>query len=120
MTALPADIAAGTREARVESWQDAAIKARYPGARDAVSPPTEGFFDSAADARTVAAVRAALLGVERRRFSVPIGDLLWPDPTMGVPTYRLVDAEQAVDLPCIAARIEIDLETDTTTLELFG
>jgi hypothetical protein len=120
MTALPADIAAGTREATLSSWQDAAIKARHPGAGDALSPPAEGFFDNAADAQTAANQRGALIGVERRRFAVPAAHLLWPDPVSGMPCYALIDGEQAVNLTCLAARIEVDLDADTTTLELFG
>jgi hypothetical protein len=120
MTALPADIAAGTREATLSSWQDPAIKARHPGAGDALSPPAEGFFDNAADARAAANQRGALIGVERRRFAVPAAHLIWSDPTAGVPCFTLIDQEQAVNLTCLAARIELDLDSDITTLELFG
>ena len=120
MTASTEDIAAGTREATIGSWQDDALHGRYPGARDALTPPAEGFFDVAADAQTAANQRGALIGVERRRFSVPINDVVWFDPVAGLPTVRLVDALQLVDRSCLIARIEVDLETDTTSLELFG
>ncbi|WP_347269853.1 hypothetical protein [Rhizorhabdus histidinilytica] len=120
MPALPADIAAASREALAESWESAPIKARYPGARDEGSPPAEGFFDDPEDAQACADQRGALLGVERRRFAVPVQAQLWIDPTTGLPTYRLIDADQRVDTPCIPARIELDLENDETILELFG
>lgn len=120
MPALPTDIAAASREALTESWESSAIKARYPGARDAGSPAEEGFFDSAADAQQAADQRGALLGVERRRFTVPVQELLWIDPTMGLPTYRLIDAGQMADMPCIPARFELDLDQEETVLELFG
>lgn len=120
MSALPSDIAAASREALSESWDSAAIKARYPGARDAGSPPAEGFFDDPADAQDAADQRGALLGVERRRFAVPVQALLWIDPAAGLPTYQLVDADQIVDAPCIPARFEMNLESGETTLELFG
>lgn len=120
MPALPADIAAASREAITESWESAAIKARYPGARDQGSPAGEGFFDEPDDAQACADQRGALLGVERRRFSAPVQDLLWIDPATGLPTYRLIDADQQVDAPCIPARFELDLETGETSLELFG
>lgn len=120
MTALPSDIAAASREALVESWESEAIKARYPGARDAGSPPAEGFFDDPADAQDATDQRGALQGVEARRFAAPVQALLWIDPTTGLPTYQLIDAGQLVDAPCIPARIELDLEAEETTLELFG
>lgn len=120
MPALPADIAAAIRDGVTELWESAAIKARYPGARDAGSPASEGFFDDPADAETVAAARGALLGVERRRFTVPVQGQLWIDLTAGLPSYRLIDAAQGADLVCIPARIEVDLENEETTLELFG
>ena len=120
MPALPQDIAAATRDGIVETWSNAAIQTRYPGARDAGSPPAEGFFDEPSDAQACATARGALIGVERRRFTVPVQDLLWIDPTTGVPTYRLIDATQDVDKSCLAARFEIDLEERQTNLELFG
>lgn len=120
MSALPADIAAATREATLGGWTSQPIRDRYPGARESYSPPSEGFFDSAAHAEAAAAQRGALIGVERRRFTAPVHDLLWIDPTTGIPTYRLKDAAQTADLPVIPARVEVDLEAGTTTLELFG
>lgn len=120
MTANPADIAAATREALIESWSSDAIKTRYVGARDGGSPAAEGFFDDPDDAQAAADQRGALLGTERRRFTVPVQDLLWIDPTVGLPTYRLIDGLQIVDAPCIPARFEIDLEAEMTNLELFG
>ncbi|ARR54550.1 hypothetical protein HY78_14480 [Rhizorhabdus wittichii DC-6] len=120
MSALPIDIAAAIRDGVTELWESAAIKARYPGARDAGSPASEGFFDEPADAASVAAERGALLGAERRRFTVPVQGPLWIDVTAGLPTYRLIDAGQSADLLCIPARIEIDLENQETILELFG
>lgn len=120
MSALPADIAAASREALIESWESATIKARYPGARDAGSPAGEGFFDDPDDAQAATDQRGALVGVERRRFATAAQALLWIDPTLGLPTYQLIDADQLVDAPCIPARLELDLERDETNLELFG
>ncbi|KKC24850.1 hypothetical protein [Sphingomonas sp. SRS2] len=120
MAALPSDIAAASREAVNLTWQSATIKTRYPGARDQGSPPAEGFFDTQADAQAAIDQRGALLGVERRRFTVPVQDVLWIDPTTGLPTYQLVDSDQAANMACIPARFEIDLEDEATNLELFG
>jgi len=120
MPALPEDIAAGMRAANVVAWADAAIKARYAGARDGQTAAAEGFFDSDDDAQAAADARGALLGTERRRFTVPVADLLWFDPSEGIPTLYLVDATQAAELSVMATRIEVDLEADATSLEVFG
>ncbi len=47
-------------------------------------------------------------------------ELIWPDVESGVPTMHLVDGEQRTDLDCLTARIELDLDAETTSLELFG
>jgi len=120
MPALPADIAAAIRDGVEETWQSSTIKTRYPGARDAGSPASEGFFDDPDDAEAAADQRGALIGTERRRFAAPVQELLWIDPTTGLPTYRLVDGPQTVDASCIPARVELDLEEQQTNLELFG
>lgn len=120
MPATAADIAAGTREVTLATWESAAIAARYPSARDASTNPPRAFFDGAADAQTVADSRGALIGVERRRFAVTLAEVQWPDLAAGVPTVQLVDAEQAANLPALVARIEVDLESESTSYEVFG
>lgn len=118
--ALSADIVAASREAVLATWQSSTIKTRYPGARDEGSPPGEGFFDDPTDAQACVDARGALLGTERRRFTVPVEDLLWIDPTSGLPTYTLVDSDQGVNAACLVARLELNLEDESTSLELFG
>ncbi len=120
MPASPTDIAAGSRDIATATWSDAAIAARYPSARDGSVTPATGYFDAVADAQAVIDARGALIGVERRRFTAVIDGLAWPSVSTGVPQLRLIDDEQAADVACIAARIEIDLETETTSYELFG
>ncbi|MDX3885981.1 MAG: hypothetical protein QHC65_16275 [Sphingomonas sp.] len=120
MPATPEDIAAGTREAVIVAWSNAAIQARYPSARDGSGQPSAGYFDRSEDAQTVMNDRAALIGVERWRFAVTIGDIVWPDPRFGLPTRRLIDSEQAVDRAALVSRIALDLDDETTSEELFG
>jgi len=120
MTATAADYAAGTRDATILNWASAAIQMRYPNARDNAVTPAEGFFDTAADAQRALEMRSGLIGTERRRFAVKIADTIWLDPTGGIPVVTLVDSEQGVSADFIVARYEVDLETETTTLELFG
>ncbi|RYD54648.1 MAG: hypothetical protein EOP60_07170 [Sphingomonadales bacterium] len=118
MVALPADIAAGTRAALIETWANPTIKARYLRARDGSEEPAEGFFDASADAESALVQRAGLLGTERRRFAVSASDLLWPVPGLAVPTFTLRDPSQGVDGLALACRIEINLELESTEIEV--
>jgi len=120
MPATAADIAAASRDVVVAPWSNATIAGRYPSARDGSVSPAEGFFDAIADAQTVINARGALLGVERRRFGVKTDGVAWPTVSTGLPTATLVDSEQAVNGNFLVSRIEIDLENETTTYELFG
>lgn len=120
MPASAADIAAASRDVELATWSDAGIAARYPSARDGSVSPATGYFDSATDAAAVINARAALIGIERRRFTVKVQDLLWPTPETGIPQAMLIDAEQLANGAFLAARIEIDLDAETTTNELFG
>lgn len=120
MPATAADIAAASRDAAVASWSDAGIAARYPSARDGSVTPAIGYFDSLADAQAMVDARGALIGIERRRFAVSAADVVWPTVSTGLPQAQLVDAEQAVSATFLGARIEIDLQAEATTYELFG
>lgn len=120
MPATDSDIAAASRDVVVATWASATIAARYPSARDGSLDPAPGYFDSLADAQAMADARGALIGVERRRFAVAIEEVLTIDPTSGIPQARVVDAEQALDATMLAARIEVDLEQERTSLEVFG
>lgn len=119
MPAIPSDIAAALRQQIVVSSQDLTIKGRFPSARDNSDSPAEGFFDSATDASTALAQRAALLGVVRRRFSVTVADLV-DVPAGTVPTHRVIDSEQGLDALLLVSRIEVDLETEQSKVEYFG
>jgi hypothetical protein len=114
------DINFGTRAQQVQSVEYAAIKARYPNsARDAQSDVPNGYFDVLADADAVLAARGALLGTERRRFAVEVDGIIWFD-ALTYPGIRLIDADMSVDLNCLVARWEVDLDTETTRFELLG
>lgn len=120
MSALPADIIRATRRARIVTREDTAIRTRFPAARDQANQPEPGFFENAADASTVLALKAALTGTFRRRFAVAIDGLLWLDPTAAVPVYTLTDAELGFDGPAMSTRWRIDLNTERTELEVIG
>lgn len=120
MPALPADIGAASRDVVTATWSDAVIASRYPASRDGSAQPGDGYFDSVDDAATVVAARAALIGIERRRFTVVTTGSQWPALSTSMPQVFLTDAEQSVSNTFLAARLEIDLEAETTTFELFG
>lgn len=120
MPALPADIAAASRAARIETRVDAAMKARYPNARDGSATPATGFFDLAANAVTALAQRAALIGGERRRFKVTVEGLHWPSPEAGMPTVMLIDPEQGVADAALVSRIELDANSEQTIYEVMA
>lgn len=117
MPALPSDIAAALRPQIVVSNEDAAIKARFPNARDNSAEPAEGWFDQRAHAEASVAMRRALVGVARRRFAVAVDDLI---EVAGVETHRVIDGEQVLDAPMMTARFEIDLEAEESKVEYFG
>lgn len=121
MPALTADIAAGTRAAKIVEWSDAAILAAWPDARDQRSDPTPGGFDSAADAAAALAIKAALIGTSRSRFAATVQDMIFLSPASdGVPSWRLVDGECGVDAVCMIGRIETDPNDESVTVELIG
>jgi hypothetical protein len=120
MPATSADIGAATRDALIVTWSSPAMAARYASARDGSVEPTVGYFDTAADAQAVNDQRGALIGTERRRFAVKTAGLVWPIVSAAIPQARVIDAEQALDATHLVARIEVDLEAETTTLETFG
>lgn len=120
MPALPADILRAIRASRVVTRVDATLKTDFPTARDQSKDPQPGFFEDAADAHAALALADAVIGEERRRFTVQIGDEIWIDPMAGIPTFHLVDAEAVADLDVIPTRIELDMENETTLIEVMG
>jgi hypothetical protein len=120
MAALPADIIRATRRARLVTREDATIQTRYPAAGDQAKAPEPGFFESAADASAVLAIKASLTGTFRRRFAVIIDGLLWIDPAAGIPTLTLTDPELGFDGPVMVTRWRIDLNEERTELEVIG
>lgn len=120
MAALPADIIRATRRARIVTREDAAILTRFPAAGDQAKAPEAGFFESAADASAVLAIKAALTGTFRRRFAVIIDETVWIDPTTGIPTFSLTDTELGVDGPVLVTRWRADMNEERTELEVIG
>lgn len=120
MPALPADIIRSTRRSRVIQRVDPEIQAAFPTARDLLNDPQPGYFEFAADAAKVLDKAATLIGVFRRRFQVTIAEEMPIDPMIEIPTYHLLDPEHDADCNIVVVRIEIDDETETTTIEGLG
>jgi hypothetical protein len=121
MPATAADIAAATRPHVLAEWSSATIKARYPTlARNGGTRLIIGYCDSVADAQTLINGQGALIGVERRRFVVRIDGLVWIDPSAGVPCATLHDDEAVASVVCLITRYRIELNDETTLLELLG
>jgi len=120
MPALVADIQRATRKARIVTLTDSAIQSDYNGARDAIDEPEPGYFESAADASTVLALKQALNGVFKRRYVVEIADEVVVDPLTAVPTWHLTDSETGAAGNVLLTRIEVDMETETTQAEVLG
>ncbi|OYZ15642.1 MAG: hypothetical protein B7Y35_06120 [Sphingomonadales bacterium 28-64-96] len=115
-----ADIARATRPASIITSEDSAVLTRQPGARDGLASPRVGFWDSAADAAAVLTAAAALIGTERRRFQVQVGAVLALDASTATPAVQLIDAGLAVNAGGLTARIVIDDDAETTTLEVMA
>lgn len=121
MAALPADIAAASREAAIVMVEDGALLARFPNARDGSKAPATGYCDSPGDTVALLNARASLIGAAgRRRFLVRIDEAIVPNLDAGLPCWRLIDGEHVVDAVHLTGRIEVDFEEETTGLELFG
>lgn len=121
MPALPSDIVRATRPARIVQREDTALQADYVSARDMAKEPQPGYFEHAYDAAAALDMAAALIGVAgMNRYLVSLGDELEVDPIAAIPTVHLVDSETGTDVNALLARIEIDDETETTRVELWG
>lgn len=118
MPAQPTDIIRAIRQSRIVTDEDTAILTAFPNARDQNDSPTPGYFESASDATTLLALKAALIGAFRRRFAVRINSILELDPLTEIPTYNLVDSEHNVSGDGLVTRIEVDLQEQTTNVEL--
>lgn len=120
MSALPADIVRATRAARTVTRVDTAIQSAFAKARDQGDAPQAGYFQSAAHAALALDVQAALIATFRRRFAVRVAGEIAIDPMTSIPTFHLTDSEQDIDDAVLLTRIELDLETETTSIEVIG
>lgn len=115
MSALPADILRATRANRVVIWNG-----DYVDGRDGLKQIEPGYFESAADAAAVLAIKGELIGRRRRRYTIQLQGEYEIDPQEEVPTVKFVEPELAADLPVMLTRYEYDMQEDVTNLEAIG
>lgn len=120
MPARPADIRRATRRSQIVTREDAAIKAQFPHARDQIEQPEPGFFESAADAASALAFKAALAGQFRRRAVVALDDVVEVDPALAIPTWSVSDAETGLSMDVLVTRFEMNCEEESTRFEGIG
>jgi hypothetical protein len=113
----------------IEEWrkvriEDATVRTNYGKLARESDDPVETFFDSVADATTMANARMTLLGTERRRFpvrAVGLDEALALDLLTGVvPVATFTDTEKAADLPCAVAEFGIDFAKQQCLFTLWG
>lgn len=121
MPATPARIGFVMRDQRIVQASSATMAARYGEiARDPKDEPFETFFDSAADAQTMANQRLALVGTERRRFQTVVVGEIELDFSPVTPAVTLIDDEREANLPCLIAAITENAADNTTVLMPWG
>lgn len=99
------------------------VKDRYGALARESDDPILTFFDSPADAQTVADARQSLLKGERRRFRVAAKDLTQTinlDLVIGIPIATYVDTERDVSRPALLSEITFDIGKDTTLMTVWG
>jgi hypothetical protein len=123
MPATPARIGFITQQWRKSISTTTAVQTRYGALARETADPVETYFDSAANAQTIADARQALLSPERRRFRAEVAgvsDVLALNLVGAAPLARYVDTERNADLPALVSEVLIDLEQETATLTLWG
>ena len=99
------------------------VKDRYGALARESEDPIPPFFDSPADAQTVADARQTLLKAERRRFRVATKDnaqTINLDLITGIPVATYVDTERDISRPMLVSEITFDLGKDTTLFTVWG
>ena len=124
MPATPSRIGFITREFRTATaGPNATVDALYGNRARDTKEPIETFFDSDADAQAMANERLALLEVQRSLVTVQVNgvsDAAALDPSLTVPTVRIIDDEQDRNSQALVVGITIDMNTERSTLETWG
>jgi len=99
------------------------VRALHGNKARATDEPLETFFDTVADAQAMADERLALLQVQRSIITAAI-DQIEPatslDPSLTLPTVRVIDDEQGRNMPALVVGFGIDMNTDRSVFETWG
>jgi len=124
MPALPSRIGFITQEFRIATaGPNTAVEALYGNAARDTPDPLESFFDDVDDAQAMADERLALLEVQRSLVTASIQGVdtgVAIDPSLSLPTVRIIDDEQDRNSPALVVGLTIDMGKETTTLETWG
>ena len=124
MPATPSRIGFIINEFRVvTAGPNSTVDALYGNRARDTKEPVETFFDSDADAQAMANERLALLEVQRSLVTVQMNGVdvaAGLDPSLTVPTVRIIDDEQDRNSQALVVGITIDMNTEQSTLETWG
>lgn len=123
MAATPADIGKYTNDGETVTYQDLALKAANPNARDLGEIVT--FFRFTADTQAMLTEKQNILarvGVLHETIEVDealgVGSAVAVTPQ--VPTFRLVDETRDLDSLAVCGAVALDMTTDRYSLEMTG
>jgi hypothetical protein len=124
MPATPSRIGFITQPFRIAtSGPDSRVEALYGNAARDTEEPLETFFDTVEDAEAMADERMTLLSQSRSLLTVQIDRAdtgANVDARTGLPTVRVIDDEQNRNAPGLIVGVGVDMNTDRTTLEVWG
>lgn len=124
MPATPSRIGFITREFRTATaGPNSAVDALHGNRARDTKEPIETFFDTEADAQAMATERLTLLQVQRSLVTASldgVADAAGLDPSLTLPTVRIIDDEQDRNSQALVVGITIDMNTERSTLETWG
>lgn len=124
MPATPSRIGFITADVRrVTAGPNAAVEAKYGKLARDTKEPIETFFDTTSDALAMATERLSLLSPDRRLVSFTVSGVdtgLALSFSGVMPTAKRISSEFSLDDTASIVKIDIDFESDTTTLTCWG
>ncbi|MBP6555670.1 MAG: hypothetical protein KA233_08320 [Novosphingobium sp.] len=124
MTATAARIGFISQPFRKAIVESATVKSQYGALARETEDPIETFFDSVADADTMAEARQALLGVHRRRFQATVKGVeegLALDYTSGVaPVVDYTDSLRSIARTMLIGEVTFDMAKQRSTYSIWG
>lgn len=124
MPATPARIGFITREFRTATaGPNSTVDTLYGNRARDTKEPIETFFDAESDAQAMANERLTLLEARRSLVTVSINGVdaaAALDPSLTLPTVRVIDDEQDRNSQALVVGIKIDMNTERSTLETWG